>query len=452
MQIKGMHTLRGALAALVAALAPLLAHAGPVDDLLAADTAFAARAGESGQHIAFAEYSRLTGSCSGPRRLSASSGSPPTSLHRRLEWWPSAAAVDCSGRLGVTTGPWRYSNAAGGESATGHYLSVWRRDDDGQWRVVLDHGIDHASGVVPAEPLQAVLARWWPATGSGTCAGRDGTDRLARAEQQLDERMQRKGLQEALRVSAAKGALAYRDDSAPGPLAAAIGDAPFGPGTAVRAGNAITLAASDMAVTYGVLRSAGGTDRALYIRVWQRERRDWRVRSTCERPCRRPRIPEALVGFPSPVSLSPRYRPRGAAERPTRTAPAIRAMARKGIFFPLKDAALRDDVHALGELVGEVLKDQCGQDLFDAVEGDRLAAIGRRQGEPEAAVELVVRTQDRAPHEAQELIRAFSTWFQMVNLAEKVHRVRRRRQYMNDSSTPPPAGCRSVSPDWRPAA
>jgi phosphoenolpyruvate carboxylase len=115
-------------------------------------------------------------------------------------------------------------------------------------------------------------------------------------------------------------------------------------------------------------------------------------------------------------------------------------MARKGIFFPLKDAALRDDVHALGELVGEVLQDQCGPALFDAVEGDRHAAIGRRQGEPEAAVELVVRTQDRAPREAQDLIRAFSTWFQVVNLAEKVHRVRRRRQYMNDSSTPQPGG------------
>jgi len=115
-------------------------------------------------------------------------------------------------------------------------------------------------------------------------------------------------------------------------------------------------------------------------------------------------------------------------------------MARKGIFFPLKDAALRDDVHALGELVGEVLKDQSGQALFDLVEGDRHAAIGRRQGEPEAAIEMVVRAQGRKPNEAQELIRAFSTWFQVVNLAEKVHRVRRRRQYMNDSSTPQPGG------------
>ena len=122
-----------------------------------------------------------------------------------------------------------------------------------------------------------MLARWWPATGSGTCAARDGTDRLARAEQQLDERVQRKGLQEALRVAAAQGALAYRDDAVPGPLAAAMGDAPFGPGTAMRAGNTIAMPAGDMAVTYGLLRSAGGTDRALYVRVWQRERRDWRV-------------------------------------------------------------------------------------------------------------------------------------------------------------------------------
>ena len=115
-------------------------------------------------------------------------------------------------------------------------------------------------------------------------------------------------------------------------------------------------------------------------------------------------------------------------------------MARKGIFFPLKDSALRDDVHALGELVGEVLKDQSGQAVFDLVEGDRHASIGRRQGEPEAAIEMVVRTQGRPPKQAQELIRAFTTWFQVVNLAEKVHRVRRRRQYMNDSSTPQPGG------------
>lgn len=115
-------------------------------------------------------------------------------------------------------------------------------------------------------------------------------------------------------------------------------------------------------------------------------------------------------------------------------------MARKGIFFPLKDVALRDDVHALGSLVGEVLIDQCGQELFDEVEGDRQAAIGRRQGDADASVSMVVRTQGRSPREARELIRAFTAWFHVVNLAEKVHRVRRKRQYLNDSSTAQPGG------------
>jgi len=115
-------------------------------------------------------------------------------------------------------------------------------------------------------------------------------------------------------------------------------------------------------------------------------------------------------------------------------------MARKGIFFPLKDAALRDDVHALGNLIGEVLKDQGGSALFDAVEGDRQAAIGRRQGEAEDTVELVVRTRGRPAAEAREIIRAFGAWFQVVNMAEKMHRVRRRRQYLNDSSNPQPGG------------
>jgi phosphoenolpyruvate carboxylase len=115
-------------------------------------------------------------------------------------------------------------------------------------------------------------------------------------------------------------------------------------------------------------------------------------------------------------------------------------MPRKGISFPPKDAALRDDVHALGNLVGELLKDQCGAELFDEVESDRQAAIGRREGDADDCVAMVVRTRDRPPGEALELIRAFTTWFQVVNMAEKVHRVRRRRQYVNDSATPQPGG------------
>ena len=115
-------------------------------------------------------------------------------------------------------------------------------------------------------------------------------------------------------------------------------------------------------------------------------------------------------------------------------------MYRQSIQFPVKDAALREDVHALGALIGETLRDQGGEEFFKLVEGDRLAAIRRREGDPEGAAELQERAMDRSPSAATDLTRAFSIWFQAVNTAEKAHRVRRRRQYLNDSSTSQPGG------------
>lgn len=115
-------------------------------------------------------------------------------------------------------------------------------------------------------------------------------------------------------------------------------------------------------------------------------------------------------------------------------------MYRQSIQFPIKDAALRDDVHALGGLIGETLCDQGGEEFFKMVEGDRLAAIQRREGDAAGASELKRRTTGRPPSAATDLTRAFSIWFLAVNTAEKVHRVRRRRQYLNDSSTSQPGG------------
>ena len=114
-------------------------------------------------------------------------------------------------------------------------------------------------------------------------------------------------------------------------------------------------------------------------------------------------------------------------------------MYREGIQFPPKDAGLREDVHALGELIGEILRDQGGEAFFTLVEGDRRAAIARREGTP-AGEELERRTAGREPALATDLTRAFSTWFQAVNTAEKVHRVRRRRQYLSDTSLKQPGG------------
>jgi phosphoenolpyruvate carboxylase len=107
---------------------------------------------------------------------------------------------------------------------------------------------------------------------------------------------------------------------------------------------------------------------------------------------------------------------------------------RDDIQFPAKHSALRDDVHVLGALIGDVLKEQGGDTLFDLVEKDRRLSIRRRAGDKEAAAELSVQLRGRAPQVARDLARAFSMWFRSVNLAEKVHRIRRRRGYFLEAS------------------
>jgi phosphoenolpyruvate carboxylase len=115
-------------------------------------------------------------------------------------------------------------------------------------------------------------------------------------------------------------------------------------------------------------------------------------------------------------------------------------MQREGRHFPLKDAGLREDIDALGELIDEVLLDQGGEEFFRVVEGDRSAAHARRAVPERANGVLETRTAGRDPGAATNLTRAFSIWFQSVNTAEKVHRVRRRRQYLSARDAAQPGG------------
>ncbi|MBS0387966.1 MAG: phosphoenolpyruvate carboxylase, partial [Proteobacteria bacterium] len=121
-------------------------------------------------------------------------------------------------------------------------------------------------------------------------------------------------------------------------------------------------------------------------------------------------------------------------------------MKRDDIDFPPHHRPLRDDIHTLGEIVGSVLREQGGDELFELAEGDRRAAIRRRVAAPGAATlaatgELRARIEGRRPALARELLRAFAAYFQLANVAEKVHRIRRRREYfLADSDRPQPRG------------
>ena len=109
-------------------------------------------------------------------------------------------------------------------------------------------------------------------------------------------------------------------------------------------------------------------------------------------------------------------------------------------MFEDKDQALRDDVRTLGKMVGELIREQGGDELFEFVEKARLRSIRRREENERPGEELAELVRDLDPEKALQVIRSFSTYFQMVNTAEKVHRIRRRREYLQEVGHYQPGG------------
>jgi phosphoenolpyruvate carboxylase len=88
---------------------------------------------------------------------------------------------------------------------------------------------------------------------------------------------------------------------------------------------------------------------------------------------------------------------------------------------------LRDDVRLLGDLVGEVLAEQGGARLFAAVEYVRTAAIALRSQvdpDPKREAALLAWAGRQSTARLLQLVRAFSVYFHLINLAEQHHRVR----------------------------
>jgi phosphoenolpyruvate carboxylase len=105
-------------------------------------------------------------------------------------------------------------------------------------------------------------------------------------------------------------------------------------------------------------------------------------------------------------------------------------------FLP-HDAPLREDVHRLGAMVGRMLAEQGGEAFFQRVEHVRTASIARRR-EGRAVDDLAESLAGLDAQAAESLARAFAAYFQAVNTAERVHRIRRRRDYQREGSAPQP--------------
>src|SRR5919112_4937369 len=109
-----------------------------------------------------------------------------------------------------------------------------------------------------------------------------------------------------------------------------------------------------------------------------------------------------------------------------------------GVGFEPKDAPLRRDINLLGRVLGRVLIEQEGQGLFETEEEIRtLCKRLRFDYDPGLDARLRQRIDAMSEEELRRIVRAFSVYFQLVNIAERYHRIRRRRQYESSPDNPP---------------
>ncbi len=99
-----------------------------------------------------------------------------------------------------------------------------------------------------------------------------------------------------------------------------------------------------------------------------------------------------------------------------------------------REAQLRANVRLLGDVLGQVIVEQEGDELLALEERIRGLARDARETGDRGELEGAIRELDLEQQSA--VLRAFSLFFQLANIAEQHHRLRRRRQYEHEGRVP----------------
>lgn len=255
----------------------------PAAQIAAAEIAFARQSVDHGLNSAFAanfaddavDFAPLPRE--NARQYYVDQPNPPVVL----DWYPAYTLAAASGDFGLSTGPFTLTDPSGKRpSAHGHYISIWRKQADGQWKVVIDGGTTHPAlqPAIPAlDPAQVPVNQLSaPEKWQG-----GGIEELVAADIDFSERSVQAGIVQAFREKAAGNVRLYRDGAAPlqgrdkalAFLEQFDGDwrwEPKGSGIA---------SSGDLGFTYGVSTRtvADGVEQGAYLRVWQRTANGWQV-------------------------------------------------------------------------------------------------------------------------------------------------------------------------------
>ena len=102
-----------------------------------------------------------------------------------------------------------------------------------------------------------------------------------------------------------------------------------------------------------------------------------------------------------------------------------------------KDLPLREDIRLLGRILGDTIREQGGEAVFETVENIRQNSVRfRRDEDLTARRDLEATLNGLMPKEALQIIRAFGFFSHLANIAEDQHHIRRTRAHSLSAATP----------------
>ena len=252
-------------------------------ELFEAERAFVRAAAEQGFRDSFYAYFADDGIAFNPHpfRVRVSlANQPSTPPPMGADWAPVYGDISAAGDLGWNTGPLVFAGRDGQPDRHGMFFSVWRRQADGQFKVVLDIGSDTPSAVVPLDepPHSSWRAGASPAPGVDTAAATAG---LLAVEHAFLAMSSREGLGRAYDSRLSDDARVHRPGAMPVTGRVALGEWASAQASKYR-GEALFVEVAksgDLGYTWGSYERIGDSaDAGYFARVWKKDGRgDWQI-------------------------------------------------------------------------------------------------------------------------------------------------------------------------------
>jgi ketosteroid isomerase-like protein len=246
----------------------------PLRSLIDTELAFAGFTAQHGVHDGFLAYMAEGSVVFQPGPVDARGiYSKVKPSPRWLVWYPAFAWIAAAGDLGYTTGPWESYKARGDKApaASGHFITLWKKQADGSFKFALDAGVSHAAHAakapVYAPPDQAVNTLPIPAN-----AGVRAETEIMGLEARLAEASAAKGYAAGIGPFLGSDARVYRAGEYPAVgLEKALDLARKYDARWIQKPDRLTVAASgDLGYVYGVMERVPDGVKAAFLRIWRR--------------------------------------------------------------------------------------------------------------------------------------------------------------------------------------